>query len=200
MKFSPIVLLALLSCILIHQTSSMVAYHQSHPGMMRGNSMMGFNAPPSPYGVPQPRSGIPHVHVGFMSPGMFAYGPSRPMPGRSPYGGQAPQMNMPGHMYGTGYRGMPTGQMYGSCSGGNCGYWGGCHSGQCGVFYDFRPCHSAECLDGPVHGFECYDGYCQRVCNDGVCRDFVQRGCSGKNCRDDDEEGGADEKRSEDKS
>ncbi|VDL54577.1 unnamed protein product [Hymenolepis diminuta] len=188
----------------MHSASGMTPYYQT--SMLRG----GFNAPPSPYGVPQHRPGVPHVHMGlnggFITPPMLPYIPPRPIPGlplpppRSPYNSQSSPLAMPYPLPSTGFRGNQGGPLYGSCSGGNCGYWGGCQGGHCGVFYDFRPCHSAECFDGPVHGFDCFDGYCQRVCNDGICRDFIQRGCSGKNCHDDDEEAGPDEKRSEDKS
>ncbi|VDO01916.1 unnamed protein product [Rodentolepis nana] len=183
----------------------MVALHQP-PTMLRSS----FNAPHSPYGVPQHRPGIPHVHVGLnggvMAPQMYQYYPSRPMPGmpmpppRQPFSSPNPPMHMPYPMPPPNFRGNHGGSGYGGCSGSNCGHWGGCHSGHCGIFYDFRPCHSTECYDGPVHGFDCFDGYCQRVCNGSICRDFIQRGCSGKSCRDDEEEAGSDEKRSEDKS
>lgn len=85
------------------------------------------------------------------------------------------------------------------CSGSNCGYWGGCRRGQCGPFYDFRPCHSGECFDGSIHGFDCFDGYCQRVCNGGICHDFNQRGCHGKDCRDEEVESNLSERRQNDK-
>ena len=76
-----------------------------------------------------------------------------------------------------GYPSMPSGQpgSYDRCNGRNCGHWGGCHGGQCGVFYDFRPCHEIECWDGTVHGMECSNGSCRRICNEGICKDFVLR-------------------------
>nr|CDS30318.1 expressed protein [Hymenolepis microstoma]CUU97477.1 hypothetical transcript [Hymenolepis microstoma] len=190
----------------MHPASSMVAFHQ--PSTMLRSA---FNAPPSPYGAPQHSPGMPHVHLGLsggvVSPPMLPYySSSRPMPGmampppRQSFSPQNSPMPMPYPMPPPNFRGNHGGSLYGGCNGGNCGHWGGCQSGHCGVFYDFRPCHSTECLDGPFHGFDCFDGYCQRVCHGSICRDFVQRGCSGKNCRDDDEEAGSDEKRPEDKS
>lgn len=80
----------------------------------------------------------------------------------------------------SGFPGIGGSHLFDRCTGGNCGYWGGCHGGHCGEFYDFRPCHTPECFDGPIHGFDCMDGSCKRVCNGPNCQDFIIRGCSGK--------------------
>ncbi|KAM7543150.1 hypothetical protein Aperf_G00000001257 [Anoplocephala perfoliata] len=189
-KLASLVLPALLML-----ASRIVAYPAMPPGMPPFRAApVTFHAP-SPYPAPGFR--------GVMSPypPTFNGVPPQLMPGvpMSPRGYNNPNSPMPmGPMYSPqGFGGMPPSQPFGRCNGGNCGHWGGCHGGHCGLFYDFRPCHSVECYDGPVHGYDCFDGYCQRVCNDGTCKDFVQHGCSGKSCRDEEDESSSDEKRSD---
>ncbi|EUB55223.1 hypothetical protein EGR_09916 [Echinococcus granulosus] len=143
-----------------------------YPGGLGGavgghRSGMGFNAPP--FGPLAFRGGMGPAampHRGLISPvsrGMSMQSPLRASPYTSPS-----------------FPGMGGSQPLDRCNGGNCGYWGGCQGGHCGEFYDFRPCHTPECFDGPIHGFDCADGSCKRVCNGPNCRDFVIHACSGK--------------------
>ncbi|KAH9280538.1 hypothetical protein ECG_07311 [Echinococcus granulosus] len=164
-----LVLLSILSLYAMHGFGAAV-----YPSGYR--SGMGYN--PRPFGQ--------HDYRGGMAPSAVSYGgymppPSHGMPmqngfGRYPFYG--PHGTLP---YGSpGFPGMGGSHPFDRCNGGNCGYWGGCQGGHCGEFYDFRPCHTPECFDGPIHGFDCIGGYCGRVCNGATCRDFAKQPCPGK--------------------
>ncbi|VDM35558.1 unnamed protein product [Hydatigera taeniaeformis] len=151
-----------------------VAIYPNSMGGFRGG--MGYSG--HPYG--------PQAFRGGMGPGVMPYGGYMPLAPRgmpmqgglekSPFSGPIG----PVPFAGTGFHGLGAGHPFDRCNGGNCGYWGGCHGGHCGEFYDFRPCHTPECFDGPIHGFDCMDGSCGRVCNGHTCQDFGKQSCSDK--------------------
>uniref|UniRef100_A0A5K3FAY3 EGF-like domain-containing protein n=2 Tax=Mesocestoides corti TaxID=53468 RepID=A0A5K3FAY3_MESCO len=151
------------------------------PGSFSGTSERGLGYNHNGYGG----SGYPgsgYNANGFGGPGIRGFSPVgfnapsfRPNYGSSRQGSSA-------------YPGLGFGAPLSRCNGGNCGYWGDCHGSSCGVFYDFRPCHTIECYDGPFHGYGCIDGTCKKVCSNGMCKDFVVSNCSGRDCQKNDEE------------
>ena len=178
-----------------------------------GSSQHGVGAHPAALGAASMRGGLPPSSMmyggamtGLGMPAMAVGGPMRQMGFNRPIfpigggaagvsGGPFPYSSMGG--YGAMTSGNP--MSFGRCNGRNCGYWGGCHAGQCGAFYDFRPCHEMECWDGPIHGFDCMNGSCRRVCNEGVCRDYVVRSYSGKDSRNDERDSSPEKEDSSDK-